>query len=181
VNVIYFFFCCVCVVNIYCILIISLFLRLFGPCWQIMFLINKLYYWLFGNMQYVFLHLLLYMTRVDERMLWRGCLLSLTGIHLLAVYHRGISQAFSPQCSVSCFLYRGIVIPRDETVSKSSGDKQDLCPRCDDNKKTPIGYFVPRGTRCTWVWFTNRHTLSKKGGRSDIEDHAEMWIIKYPW
>jgi hypothetical protein len=126
-----------------------------------MFLYNKLYYWLFGNMQYVFLHLLLCMTRVDERMLWRGCLLSLTGIHLFALYHRRISQAFSPQFSLSYFLYRGTEIFRDEPVTKSTGDKPDVSSVCEENKKTPIGYFVPRGTRIC-VWFTNRQSFSKR-------------------
>ena len=159
------FCCCVCVVNVYCIFVVSLFLRLLcAPCWQIIFLINKLYYWLLGNMQYIFLHLLLCMIRVDERMLWRGCLLRLTWMHVGAVYNWGISQAFSPPFNVSCFLYRSTVITREESVKKSTGDKQDVSPACDDNKEMPIRFLLPRGTRWKWVWFTFRQSFSTEGG-----------------
>jgi hypothetical protein len=107
-------------------------------------LLNKLYWWL--TRQYACnvstYSLLLCMTRVDERILWWGCLLSLIWMHFGAVYHRGISQTFSPQFSVSCTLDRGIVIPRNEPIKTSRGDKKNFYPRCDDNGETPIGCAV---------------------------------------
>ena len=60
-------------------------------------------------------------------------------------------------------------------------DEQDVCPGYDDNSEAPIGYSVKKsisvnmGVIHQWIIFF------QKGGRSGIEDHAEMRINKYAW
>jgi hypothetical protein len=66
-------------------------------------------------------------------------------MHLGIADHKGISQAFSPQLGASNFLCRGSVIPRNKPVTKSTRDKQDVCPECDDDRDAPIGCSVAKG------------------------------------
>jgi len=76
------------------------------------------------------------------RKLWRGCLSRQFECILSTVDHTGISQTFSPQLGVSYFLCRGSVISRSKTVRIFTRDKQEVCPRYDNNRNAPIGCFV---------------------------------------
>jgi len=63
----------------------------------------------------------------------------------------------------------------------SRADDQGVCPGCDGNEKTPIGcsvtndILVDMGVIHQWI------LLFHTGGWSEVEDHAEVKIIKYPW
>jgi hypothetical protein len=63
-------------------------------------------------------------------------------LYLCRVDCNKILQVFLPQLGVSCFMCRGSVISRNKPVSTSAGDKQDICPGCDDNGDAPIVCFV---------------------------------------
>jgi hypothetical protein len=63
-------------------------------------------------------------------------------MYLSRVECKRISQVFSPQLDVSCFLYRSSVISRNNPVRTCARDKQDICLGYDDNGDAPISCFV---------------------------------------
>ena len=74
-----------------------------------------------------------------------------------------------------------VIFPMETDLVKSRADDRGVCLGYDDNYEVRIGCFVIEdilvniGVIHQWI------LLFQKGGRSELEDHTEVRIIKYPW
>jgi hypothetical protein len=66
-------------------------------------------------------------------------------------------------------------------LEKSRADDQGVCPGYDDNNEAPIGCSVIKDTLVNMGVIHQWILLFQNGGWSEVEDQAEVRIIKYPW
>jgi len=102
-------------------------------------------------------------------------------MYLSTVDCKRISQVFSPQLGVSCFLYRGSVISQNSPVRTCTGDKQDVCPGYDDSGDAPIGCFNIKDDLITMGVIHQQLILLEQEGMVWNGDHVELRVIKYRW
>ena len=94
---------------------------------------------------------------------------------------KGNFASLSSQIGVSYFLCRSSVISRNEPVRTSTRDKQDICSGYDDKGDVPVGCFVTKGDLMAMGMIHQQLILLQQDGTVWNKDHAEVWIVKYPW
>ena len=74
-----------------------------------------------------------------------------------------------------------VIFPMETNLVKSRADDRGVCLGYDDNDEVPIGCFVIEDTLVNMGVIHQWILLFQKGGWSEVEDHTEVRIIKYPW
>jgi len=74
-----------------------------------------------------------------------------------------------------------VIFPMHMDLGKSRADDRGVCLGYDDITKVPIGCSVTKDTLISMGVIHQWIPLFQKGGWSEVEDYAEVRIIKYPW
>jgi len=69
----------------------------------------------------------------------------------------------------------------DTDLVKSQADDRGVCTGYDENEEAPIGCFVIEDTLVDMGVIHQWIILFQNGGWSEVEDQAEVRIIKYAW
>jgi hypothetical protein len=83
------------------------------------------------------------------------------------------ATSFTTACCLIFAMHAGL--------EKSRADDQGVCPGSDDNNEAPIGCSVTKDTLINMGVIHQWILLFQNGGWSEVEDQAEVRIIKYPW